>query len=157
MTTPGLDDAILLALAAHRGQVYPSMPPEPYFLHPLRVMARLHSESETERIAAILHDVVEDTSTTLADLVRMGYGTDVIQAVDCLTHRIGETYEAYIDRLVRNPIARTVKLADLADNLANNRCHQQTAVTRARVRRYARARRRILAAVRTQSAPKTPP
>ena len=57
---PGLEDAIALAVEAHRGQV--DRAGLPYVLHPLRVMLRL--DSETERIVAMLHDVVEDTPAT---------------------------------------------------------------------------------------------
>jgi (p)ppGpp synthase/HD superfamily hydrolase len=149
---PNLEDAIALAVQAHRGQLYPSPVPEPYVLHPLRVMLRL--ESETERIVGVLHDVVEDTDVTLDDLRRLGYSDEIVDAVDHLTQRPGdayqglESYDAYIERLISNPIARRVKLADLADNHANNRHLEPTPVTKARIARYRRARRQIQAAIR---------
>ncbi|MDQ3702243.1 MAG: HD domain-containing protein [Chloroflexota bacterium] len=139
--TPGLEDALLLAAEAHRGQVYPSQTGEPYILHPLRVMLRL--ESETERVAALLHDVVEDTPTTLTDLRRLGYPDDVVAAVDRLTRRDGETYEAYIERIAGDPLARRVKLADLADNLDNNRRLEPAPAVRERIARYERGQARL--------------
>src|SRR5438270_278019 len=54
---PTLEDAIALAVEAHRGQT--DKIGQPYVLHVLRVMFRC--ETEIERIVAVLHDVVEDT------------------------------------------------------------------------------------------------
>src|SRR5436309_4268379 len=75
----------------------------------------------------------------------MGFDPVVLDAVDRLTRRADEDYEAYIDRVASHPVAREVKLADLADNLANNRALPTTPETRARIDRYERARRRLLA------------
>jgi len=83
---PGLEDAIALALEAHRGQTRPDG--TPYVLHPLRVMLAL--EDEGDRIAAVLHDVVEDSPVTLEELRQRGYAADVVEAVDRLTRREGE-------------------------------------------------------------------
>jgi (p)ppGpp synthase/HD superfamily hydrolase len=116
---PTIEDAIELALHAHRGQVDKSG--QPYILHPLRVMLKL--ETEEERMVGVLHDVVEDSGTTLDDLRARGYPEDVVRAVECVTKRRTEEgedgYARFIDRIVRegNPLARKVKLADLADNL----------------------------------------
>jgi len=138
---PTLEDALALAAAAHRGQIYPAAEPEPYVLHPLRVMARLRSP--TERIVALLHDVVEDTPTTLDDLRRLGYPAEVVAAVDALTRRAGEPDEAYVERIALDPLARPVKLADLADNLDNSRRLPPSEQTRARIADYERARARL--------------
>ena len=140
---PTLEDAIGLAVKAHQGQVYTTPSGEPFILHPLRVM--LQVEADIERIVAVLHDLVEDTAYTLDDLHRLGYPDEAIEALDCLTLRDGEPYEAYIDRVAGNPIARRVKLADVADNLANHRWLEPTAQNRARVERYERAQARLLA------------
>lgn len=116
---PSLEAAILLAVEAHCGQVYPAPEPERYILHPLRVM--LGVTSRVAQIVAVLHDVVEDSDTTLNTLAEQGFSEDILDALDCITHRPGEAYEDYVDRLSVNPIAREVKLSDLRDNLANNR------------------------------------
>jgi (p)ppGpp synthase/HD superfamily hydrolase len=110
---PTLEDAIALAVEAHRGQR--DKAGQTYILHPLRVMMRL--ETEAERMAAILHDVVEDTPYTLERLRELGYPEEVLSALDCLTKRDGETYEAFIERVRPHPLARRVKLADLEDNM----------------------------------------
>jgi (p)ppGpp synthase/HD superfamily hydrolase len=108
-----LDDAILLALQAHHGQQ--DRAGSPYILHPLRLMVRMRSE--TERIVAVLHDVVEKTSLTLADLRDAGYSSEVVEAVDHLTRRPGETYQDLVERARSNSLACRVKIADLEDHL----------------------------------------
>src|SRR5215216_3018494 len=98
MPSPTLEDAIELALKAHRGQV--DRGGQPYILHPLRIMTKL--DTNTERIIGVLHDVVEDTDITLDDLRQMGYPDAVVDAVDALSRREGETYAAFIQRLKPN-------------------------------------------------------
>ncbi len=109
-----LDQAIKLAIDAHAGQV--DKAGQPYILHPLRVM--LAMESDVERIVAVLHDTVEDsTDVGHGDILAL-FGTEVHDAVYALTRRTGEPYEAFIGRCAENAIARCVKLADIADNLS---------------------------------------
>ena len=86
----------------------------PYILHPLQVMDGV--EGLEAKIVAVLHDVVEDTPVTLDDLEREGFSGDVLAAVLCVTHAGGETYADYVVRCRADPIARRVKLSDLADN-----------------------------------------
>ena len=132
---PTLEDAIALAVVAHRGQL--DKVGQPYILHPLSVMFRLHSE--TERITAILHDMVEDTRYTLGDLRKLGYAEQILQALDCLTRRPEESYEEFIARIRRNPLARRVKIADLEDNMDLQRLPELTDRDVERLRRYRRA------------------
>ena len=61
---PTIEDAIALANEAHRGQTRPDG--TAYILHPLRVMLAL--QDELDQVAAVLHDVVEDTPVSLDDL-----------------------------------------------------------------------------------------
>jgi (p)ppGpp synthase/HD superfamily hydrolase len=131
-----LEDAIGLAAEAHCG--HRDKVGQPYVLHLLRVVLRL--ESEHERIAGVLHDLVEDTSYTLDDLRCMGYPGDVAEAVDCLTRRASETYEQFIERAGTNPVARRVKLADLEDNMDVLRLPAITEKDAARLNQYLRAR-----------------
>ena len=139
--TPTLEDAIILAAGAHRGHV--DKGGQPYILHVLRVMLR--QEDETARIVAALHDILEDTHVTLTDLRAAGYSDDVCAAVVCLTRRPAETYEEMIERIARNPLARQVKLADLADNLDPKRLTPADSAARARQARYQASRKRLLA------------
>jgi (p)ppGpp synthase/HD superfamily hydrolase len=108
-----LEDAIALAVEAHRGQRDKSG--QPYILHPLRVM--FFCEGAAERIVAVLHDVVEDTGRTFDDLRKLGFSEEVIAALDCVTKREGENYQQFVERVAGNPIAKQVKLADLRDNM----------------------------------------
>lgn len=76
-----LNKAIIIAAQAHEGQL--DKCGEPYILHPLRVMLKMHTE--VERICAVLHDVVEDTNITLEDLRGEGFSEEIIGILDCLT------------------------------------------------------------------------
>lgn len=86
----------------------------PYVLHPLHLAEQMPDEMTT--VAALLHDVVEDTAYTLKDLQAMGYPDEVLEALALLTHESGTSYFDYVQRLKDNPIARAVKLADLRHN-----------------------------------------
>jgi (p)ppGpp synthase/HD superfamily hydrolase len=80
-----LERAIAIAAAAHTGQT--DKGGQPYILHPLRVMMRCTTADE--QIAAVLHDVVEDSDVTLADLEQEGFPRSVVEAVEALTKRPG--------------------------------------------------------------------
>ena len=67
-------------------------------------------------MVAVLHDVVEDTAVTFDDLEREGFSAAVLAALRCVTHAEGESYADYVVRCRADPIAREVKLSDLADN-----------------------------------------
>ena len=110
-----LERAIALAVEAHAGHWVRA--DRPYILHPLGVMARM--ETIPERIVAILHDTVENEGdrVSFARLRQEGFPEDIVRAIDCLTRRDGEPYADMIERIAPNPLARRVKLADLADNL----------------------------------------
>jgi (p)ppGpp synthase/HD superfamily hydrolase len=132
-----LEDAIALAALAHHGQV--DKAGEAYILHPLRVMLR--TGSDLERMVAVLHDVVEDTPYTLDALRRLGFPPEVVEAVDALTRREdeGESYEAFVLRAGRNPLARHVKIADLEDNMDMTRIADPQEKDHQRLERYRRA------------------
>jgi (p)ppGpp synthase/HD superfamily hydrolase len=108
-----LEKAIALAVAGHAGQLDKAN--RPYILHPLRLMMRMREEKA--QIVAVLHDLVEDTETTLEDLRLQGFPEEILAALDRLTHRESEDYESYILRIKDNPLASLVKLRDLEDNM----------------------------------------
>mgnify|MGYP003513490717 FL=1 len=108
-----LERSIEIAVTAHKEQVDKAS--KPYILHPLRLMFKM--QSENEMIAAVLHDVVEDTDWTIEKLVTEGFDDDVITAVNLLTHDRKVPYKKYIEAIKSNKIALKVKLADLEDNL----------------------------------------
>lgn len=130
-----LERAIEIAAKAHAGQM--DKAGQPYVLHPLRMM--LAVKTPEARIAAVLHDVVEDTAVTLKELEGEGFPAEVLEAVEALTKREGEDYEAFIRRVAPNPIAREVKLADLRDNSDLSRILEPIERDRERVKKYRRA------------------
>ena len=107
-----IEKALQIAAQAHEGQK--DKEGRPYILHSVRVMSRV--EGEEAQIVAVLHDVVEDTKVTLDDLRRAGFSEEILAAVQCVTHRKEEPYADYVVASKHNPIARQVKLGDLADN-----------------------------------------
>ncbi len=111
--TATIEDAISIAAMAHKG--IEDKAGAPYIFHPLRMMFKVNSTEA--KIAAVLHDVVEDTSWTLKRLRDKGFSDEVVEAVDCLTRRDEESYDEFVERVEKNPIAREVKIADLEDNM----------------------------------------
>ncbi|WP_439631806.1 HD domain-containing protein [Shinella sp.] len=107
-----LRDAITIAALAHDGQT--DKTGAPYIFHPLRVASTF--SDEMLQVIAVLHDLVEDTDTTLSDLDAR-FPQAVVSAVEALTRRSEESYKEFIDRVARNPNARLVKIADIRDNL----------------------------------------
>lgn len=89
---------------------------KPYILHCLQVMYWVDQSDEELMQIAVLHDVVEDSDLTIDDLRQMGFSERVLTALECLTHRKGEPYDAYIRRVAVNADAIKVKLADLRHN-----------------------------------------
>lgn len=136
-----LGRAIAIAAQAHQEQR--DKADAPYILHPLRMMAQLRSKPEM--IVAVLHDLIEDTPWTLEQLRAEGFSDDVLTAIDCLTRRDDESYEAFIERAGGNTLARRVKLADLEDNMDLRRIAEVTDKDLERLRKYHRARQALLA------------
>lgn len=137
-----LERAIEIAAKAHAGQT--DKGGEPYILHPLRVM--LSVSNNLERMAAVLHDVVEDSDITLKNLVQEGFPVEVIEAIAALTKLPGETRLQAAERAARNPIARAVKLADNAENMDISRIPNPTEKDIARLHEYEAVRKILLTA-----------
>lgn len=134
-----LEKAIRISITAHQGQV--DKAGTPYILHPLRVM--LACKTNEEQICAVLHDVIEDTSMTLEDLSKEGFSEHILNTIDALTRRSYETYGQFIERIMQDPIACKVKLADLADNMDLTRIANPTEKDYKRVEKYRRATHKI--------------
>jgi (p)ppGpp synthase/HD superfamily hydrolase len=97
-------------------------------------------DSPLEQIVAVLHDVVEDSEAwTLDDLRAAGFSEAVVVAVDHLTRREGEDYQAFVGRAARNRVARKVKMADLEDNMDVRRLDRMADSAVERLKRYHRA------------------
>lgn len=110
--TPGTKKAMKLCFAAHRDQTDKSG--LPYVFHPFHVAEQMPDEKTT--VAALLHDVIEDTSYTLEDLRQMGFDEEVLAALALLNHDKKVPYMEYVSKIKGNRIASTVKLADLRHN-----------------------------------------
>ncbi|WP_339107671.1 phosphohydrolase [Thioclava sp. GXIMD4216] len=127
-----LETAIRIAALAHKGQT--DKGGAPYILHPLRVM--LGAKDHDSRVVAVLHDVVEDSDWTLAALRIEGLSDLQATALDALSKRMGEPYEAFVLRAAAHPIARVVKRLDLLDNLDLSRIAHIGPEDRQRIARY---------------------
>jgi (p)ppGpp synthase/HD superfamily hydrolase len=130
-----LTKAILIATGKHDGQY--DKGGNPYILHPLRLM--LKAENDTDRIVAVLHDVIEDTDYTIRDLLADGFEQEIIDALDCLTKRKGETYDEFIQRIKPNALAKAVKLLDLKDNMDITRIENPDQKDYDRLKKYEKA------------------
>jgi (p)ppGpp synthase/HD superfamily hydrolase len=132
-----LDRAIEIAVDAHAGQT--DKAGEPYILHPLRVMLRMGTEDE--RIVAVLHDVVEDCPRYPIERLKVaGFSPEVIRAIEAVTRAPNESYDEFIQRAAKNPLACAVKRADLIDNLRPDRLERLPQSVGARlVAKYAKA------------------
>lgn len=105
-----------IARKAHEGQTrWDGI--EPYINHPKRVAEQFRDE--VSKTVAWLHDVVEDTDTTLDDLRGYGFSQIILDAVDAITRKRGQMYLEYILTVRGNWVARWVKQADIRDNLTD--------------------------------------
>lgn len=108
-----IEKSLEIALRAHVGQR--DKAEKAYILHPLRIMAKM--ETEEEMAVALLHDVIEDSPFTRGRLLAEGIPFSVADAVQTLTRIRGESYDGFIDRVLKNRLAAKVKKYDLEDNL----------------------------------------
>jgi len=137
-----LEKALEIAAKAHAGQV--DKGGQPYILHPIRVMLRV--SSIPAKITAILHDVVEDSDITIADLRQEGFAESILEAIEALTKRQGEDRLSAARRAAQNSLACEVKLADTAENMDLSRIPHPTAQDYARMQEYEQVRAILLSA-----------
>ena len=139
-----LEDTLIFAANAHRGQT--DKAGQPYILHPLRVMNNLGLNAPLEhQMAALLHDTMEDCGVTRQMLQEQGFPEEVIVAVEHLTKDAqGQAdYNKAIERVMKNPIAVKVKLADLTDNMRKERIANVTQKDEDRLEKYRKAKERL--------------
>ena len=115
--TPLTNAAMKLAYRAHQGQT--DKCGIPYIFHPMHLAEQM--DDEFSCCVALLHDVVEDTDVTMEELKAI-FPPEVTDAVALMTHAYGVDYFDYVRAIKANPIARKVKLADLAHNSDQSRC-----------------------------------
>lgn len=115
--TPLTNKAMRIAYKAHHGQLdYNGIP---YIFHPIHLAEQM--DDEFSCCVALLHDVVEDTDVTLEELKEI-FPAEITDAVALMTHSHDVDYFEYVRAMKENPIARKVKLADLAHNSDQSRC-----------------------------------
>lgn len=116
----------------------------PYIIHLLKVYSGV--SDYTEKVCALLHDIIEDTDVTYDDLRNVGYNEEIIDILTILTKLKGEDYRDYIKRIIdsNNYHAMNIKLADLRHNMDSNRIKNPTTNDMERItKRYAPAYEKI--------------
>lgn len=110
-----LKKAEAYARAAHAGQV--DKGGHPYTEH-LEAVAGGCDDIEAKTVGW-LHDIIEDTDVTEEDLRSEGFSENVINAVVLLTKVYDENFDyyEYLSSICENRLARTVKRADLINNM----------------------------------------
>ncbi len=111
------ETALKIAIKAHKGQVDKNG--VAYITHPLAVAAQL--DTLELKTIALLHDAIEDTDVTAEYLIERGIPKELVEVIQLLTKPEDEDYESYLKRVRENPMAKTVKLADLAHNTSPER------------------------------------
>lgn len=131
----GIHDRILLESIPSDGE---NLHKPPYINHPIRVMKM--GKIMEEKIAGVLHDVVEDSEWTFEILEKEGIPKDVIDALKCVTKLSeDEEYDHFIERVKTNPLAVKVKLIDIRDNLDVTRLDELTEKDLPRLNKYIKA------------------
>ncbi|MBO7553434.1 MAG: GTP pyrophosphokinase [Bacteroidaceae bacterium] len=127
-------------LEKHRGQK--DKAGKPYYGHLIRVAQDVFTGKR--KIVALLHDIVEDTDATPEFLLQQGFPSEIVEAVEAISHREDESYEAFINRVAQNPLATTVKISDLEDNMDIFRLKEITEEDRLRLNKYLKAWRQLV-------------
>jgi len=98
----------------------------PYIVHLMKVYEGVFDYKE--KIVALMHDIIEDTSVSLDDLKYLGYDDEVIMMLSYLSKKKGEYYPDYIDRLIssNNIHVLNIKLSDLKHNMDIKRIENPT-------------------------------
>lgn len=129
---PWLDTAHQLAEEYHACQV--DKAGNPYIEHLEYVSS--HVDGIEAKTVALLHDILEDTTCTPEILLDAGFDKTIVEAVISMTHKQNETYDTYIRRVSKNPIASIVKLADMKHNSDLSRLQTVTQRDLARKEKY---------------------
>ena len=108
--------ALEFAKAKHKGQKRKGG--DDYITHPIAVSEIIKSQGldENYQIAALFHDLLEDTDATQEEILKYG-NKEILEAVILLTKKKGYDMAEYINAIKQNPIAYAVKAADRLHNL----------------------------------------
>lgn len=124
--------AMEIAYAAHNMQK--DKAGVPYIFHPIHLAEQMEDEEAT--VVALLHDVIEDTKISSADLLKEGIPHSIVEAVVMLTKDDKENYFDYIRRIKDNELAKKVKIEDLKHNLDETRLLKSTNKDKERREKY---------------------
>ncbi len=130
-----IEKSLEIALEAYSGQY--DKAGKIYILHPLRIMSKMKTEEEMS--AALLHDVIEDSRITAEDLLKHGIPENIVEAVQYLTKKNGESYDAFIERVLLNKLATKIKKADIEDNINVLRLNSVNVKDLERIAKYHKA------------------
>lgn len=137
------ETALEIAVKAHKGQVDKNG--VAYILHPIAVASKL--DTLELKTIAILHDTIEDTYVTAEYLLDQGIPKNIVEVVQLLTKPKDEDYESYLRRVKENPLAKQVKLSDLAHNTSPERA---SGLNDARRKKYELAKKILMEEKDTQ-------
>ena len=110
---------------------------EPYFLHCQYVANLIHTP--VQKVCAYLHDVIEDEIYTWEELRNKGLTLEEGEVLTYLTHKKGEKYESYIERVALHPDAVIIKRADLRHNSDITRLKGISKIDLDRISKYNKA------------------
>lgn len=136
-----INRAVEIAIEVHKNQNDKNG--EPYILHVLDVMMR--GRNEVEKICGVLHDVVEDSEWTFEELELEGFSKEIIDVIKCLTKESeDEDYDHFIERIMQNRTAISVKLNDLRSNMDTKRYIELSEKDIPRFNKYLKAYKRLI-------------
>ena len=135
-----LKKAYELACIAHKDQK--DKAGKDYISHP--ILVALQCETTKEKIAALLHDAIEDSDGKVTiEMFKEYFSDEIIEAIKQLTHDDKDAYFEYLKKMT-SPIALRVKLADLTMNMDLSRIANVTKQDLIRTERYKKAKEFVL-------------
>lgn len=141
-----IDKCYQIMRRAHYGQV--DKAGKEYIGHPLIVAHNVYlyfskyldeDEYTISICCAYLHDVIEDTNYTQEKLLDEGVPFEIVNRVQILTRREGESYMNFIRRCGNDKITRIVKMCDLKHNMDLTRLNKITDEDIQRIKKYHKA------------------
>tara|TARA_R110002094_G_C4832515_1_gene205557 strand:- start:68 stop:487 length:420 start_codon:yes stop_codon:yes gene_type:complete len=114
------DLAAAIATEAHKGQTRWDKR-TPYISHPAAIARAMIQDKWSEDYIAVawLHDVIEDTSVTAEQLLAAGIPADIVQSVETISKKDGQSYLEYILDVRQDNLAREVKIEDITHNMSD--------------------------------------
>lgn len=139
-----LETAIKIATEAFKGKT--DKAGEPYIYHLISVSSKLSELGwgESVQAVAILHDLLEDCPEWNAKMLLEFFPSHVVESIECLTHKKGQSYEDYINQVMNNRVSTLVKIADLEHNMDIRRLEYLSDIDLRRLQKYHSAYKRLV-------------